>query len=63
MIENLKKMRCGACGHDTFDMFKDDEGLIAECTKCKSTSTIQAPKETMPVIGWGENSDGILAQF
>lgn len=62
MIEDAKKMRCGACGGDTFRMYKEPKGLISECLKCKSTSTIRVRAPEIE-IDWGEQSDGILCVF
>lgn len=42
MIENAKKMGCGGCGAETFEIYQDDKGLVAECCACKRTSTIRA---------------------
>lgn len=61
MNTNVKQMWCGNCGGGEFLLYKGegDNLMFAECKKCKSTSTIAAQEPSI-VIGWGENSDGIL---
>jgi hypothetical protein len=63
MVENAKKMCCGACGHDQFSIYQTDDGLVVECKKpeCKSTSTVTVKAEIK--IGFGDNSDGRLCVF
>ena len=60
MVENAKKMGCGGCGGETFEVFQDAKGLIVECCQCKSTSTIRVTTPTID-IQFGEKSEGRLA--
>jgi len=59
MIENVRKMGCGGCGAEIFEIYQDDKGLIAECRECKSTSTIRASTPEIE-IDW-LNGDGLLS--
>lgn len=62
MVEDAKLMRCGNCGCDTIKVYQAKGFLVAECTQCKSTSHIKISHPSI-VIGWGENSEGILCVF
>lgn len=62
MVENAQKMRCGNCGHEDFKIFSEPMGLIVECCKCNSTSTVRVSTPKI-VIDWGEKSEGILSAF
>lgn len=68
------KMRCGGCGCETFRIFNRAEkdgkgmrepgpdGLLVECTQCKSVSTLTV--ETPAIrVGWGDGASGILSTF
>lgn len=59
MIENAKKMGCGGCGGETFEIYQDDKGLVAECCQCKSTSAIRVSLPKIE-INW-LNGNGRLA--
>lgn len=61
MITKVEIMSCGACGCQTFSMYRKEDMLIAECNSCKSTTIIQA-KANLD-LGWGGKSDGILCVF
>lgn len=64
-----QKFRCGHCGHDTFSIYKSEEGngdIVTECCQCENT-TIITVFYTPPKLwfDWGtkengEESDGIL---
>jgi len=67
MITNAKPMACGGCGKGLFRMYQqktllDEVTLLAECTGCKSVSTITASRPTVQ-IGWTEGSTGRLTQM
>jgi hypothetical protein len=62
MRTELKKMGCGGCGNETFEIYQGPEGeVITECQKCKSTTFISPSKPKLE-FKWGENSSGCLAQ-
>ena len=63
--ENLKRYRCGACGHDTYTIYQETEGkkrLLTECNECKSITEINIQPATIR-LDWGENGDGVLSFF
>lgn len=66
MIAGARPMACGNCGHGLFRMFYTeptvDVGLMAECDKCKSVSTITASQPRVE-IGWGEGAEGVLCRM
>lgn len=61
-MKHTRKMSCGACGHDKFNIEADNSDfprvLIFKCLKCKSTTiyTIATPHM---VLDWGKNSQGV----
>lgn len=63
----MKKMKCGACGGETFTVFKEegktvmDFELVIKCS-CGS-STVVTPYPAKLYLEWGEESKGILAVF
>lgn len=59
-LTGLKEMGCGNCGSQTFKIFKDEKGLVAECCGCKELSLIRVSTPKIE-IEFGENSDGCLA--
>lgn len=58
MIENAKKMGCGGCGGEHFEIYQDEKGLIAECCQCKSRSTIRVSAPTID-IRWLEGGGSL----
>lgn len=69
METDLKQMRCGGCGGETYKVFTPDATLriAVECQQCQSVSWIE-PSEPRLVIKWGdqrngEDSDGRLTVF
>jgi len=67
MILNAQKFKCGACGNDTYRIFKqedNDQELFAECTnpKCSSITVIGFTQPRIN-LGWHGNGDGIMAIF
>lgn len=59
MIETVKKMGGGGCSGETFKIYQEAKGLIAECCECKSTSTIRASVPEIE-IDWLQG-DGLLS--
>ena len=67
MITNVHQMSCGNCGNGTFRIYRDEEKaqfeIMIECNKCKSTSKVHPEIRPQLIIGWGEQSDGIICQM
>lgn len=61
MYLKLEKYRCGGCGNDNYNIFKDieNEKIITVCTKCLSESEIVITKPKFD-INWGEHGDGLM---
>ena len=55
----VQPMACGGCGCGEFRMYKDANGLLSECVKCASVSTIYVSQPHI-TIGWGDNANGVL---
>lgn len=64
MKKGLIKGGCGDCGNETFTMYSSNENehIICECTKCKSTSEIVISKPKLE-IKFGKGSTGRLAFY
>jgi len=66
MYTNLKKFRCGGCGHDKYNIYQEDTQpitrIITECDECKSQSEITITPSNIQ-IKWGESGDGIMCVF
>ena len=62
--EGLKKMMCGACGNEDFEIYEKQTamtGLIVECKKCKSVTDVSVRHHDPELdLRFGDNSDGIL---
>ena len=61
----MKRLSCGSCGNNNrFYIYADDQDdpsrVVVECVKCHSKTTIE-PQPSKIVIGWGEQSEGILS--
>ena len=62
MITNAEKLRCGGCGNHEIELYINEEKeLFAECTRCKSVTTLTVSPKIE--LGWGEGADGILCVF
>ena len=63
MITEAKSMACGNCGRGLFKMFKDNKGLLCECTGCHAVTTIRVSVPEV-VLDWAEGNDkGILTRM
>jgi DNA-directed RNA polymerase subunit RPC12/RpoP len=61
MIEGARKMSCGNCGRQKFQVYQTPKkGLVVECEKCKSTTIVTVKKPEFH-LDWGERSEGILS--
>lgn len=66
MEEGMRKLSCGNCGHDQFEVYSKGEHhvdrLVVECKSCSSTTvlTVTRPKIEMR---FGERSDGIMCHL
>jgi len=65
MYEKLEKFRCGGCGKDTYELYRENgnkQRIVAVCEGCKSQTEITM---TTPEIklDWGKSGDGIMAIF
>ena len=65
MYEKLEKYKCGGCGNDNYNIYKEEDSntrIITECTKCKSQTEITVTQPKIE-LNWGESGDGIMAIF
>lgn len=65
MYEKLEKYKCGGCGNDQYEIFKEQDSqtrLITECTQCGSQTEIIVTQPKIE-IKWGESGSGIMAIF
>lgn len=63
MKQNMKEMKCGACGNNKVTIYTDERHqLTAECTECKSTTDLIVRKPKIE-FEFAPGSDGILCVF
>jgi hypothetical protein len=62
MSENVRRMYCGACGHEEFFVYQADKvSLYIECRSCNSTTVVSFTRPKIE-LNFGEHSQGILAR-
>lgn len=62
MKEDMKKMNCGACGHEKVKIYTDGEMIVMECCDCKATTDVTISKPKIH-FSFGENSEGMMCIF
>jgi uncharacterized Zn finger protein len=60
MIEGLKKLKCGNCGNEGFEVFRNpEEELFIECIECGSSTRLYVPQPKISMT-FAPGSMGIL---
>lgn len=62
MIENARKLSCGACGEELVRVYQAKDRLLAECASCAAKTVIRCLPAKLD-MNFADDSDGMLCDM